>query len=101
MSRPRPYEHLISVGVVTVDGTAKGKTLATLLGASLEQGIAEIMLIPADGAGTINFNDGDASAATGFLPTTGLSLLGTKALLDELKFFATSGSESMTVIQMG
>jgi len=84
---------------VSVDTTATGKTLATLLGAALQDDLRVLTLLPA--AAGISWASGEATAGVNLLPETGLSLRIKKAQADLLKFIVAAATIKMTVLQGG
>jgi hypothetical protein len=84
--------------VVTVDSTATGKTLATLLGKALSAALSKLTLIPATAG--VYWASGSASAASAPLPIGGVEVAIGKTEADLLKFYAAS-SITMTVVQEG
>lgn len=92
-----PLAVLAGPTVVTVDATANGKTLATLLGVALNAELQVLDLTPIDAG--ITYAAGNASAASA--PMLGIEDPYTKTAADALKFFASSGAARMTVVQKG
>ena len=85
---------------VTVDDTANGKTLATLLGAALETSLNNLTLIIHDGV--ISFAAGNATFGTNDLIPGVWNFRVTKTQADTFKFVADTGANiKMTVIQGG
>ena len=87
-----------AMGVVTVDSTANGQTLATLLSAALQTNLAALTLQPHSGVSQIYYALGNASASTSQVPAGGITLPITKAVADTIKLYAATDA-AMTVIQ--
>lgn len=83
---------------VTVDNTATGKTLATLLGVALNAGLKVLTLIPRSAG--IYWAAAAASAASAALPASGVEIRISKTVADTLKFFADP-AVVMDIIQEG
>lgn len=83
---------------VTVDNTANGKTLATLLGAALNADLKVLTLIPASVG--IYWAAGNASAASAWMPAGGVEITTAKTAADAFKFYAAANIE-MVVVQEG
>ena len=91
------YRVIAGPDTVTVDDTATGQTLETLLGEALHASLVALTLIPHETG--IYFNNGSAAATTAILvPISELGL--NKTYADTLKFFAASEIK-MSVIQHG
>lgn len=88
---------ILSWKTVTVDTTATGKTLATLLGGALSQSVSMLTLLPAAAGISVAYGEA-AVAGTNDLPVGGLAFRANKTEADLLKFIGT-GSIKMTVIQ--
>ena len=84
--------------VVTVDDTANGKGLATLLGVELSSSLNRLVLIPV--AAGIFWAAGAASATSAPLPAGGIDIPIDKTAANTLKFFS-SENVTMTVLQFG
>jgi len=83
---------------VTVDNTATGKALATLLGAALDAELKLLTLIPASAG--VYWAAGSASAASPWLPTGGVELHVTADDAAALKFYSATNID-MLVVQEG
>jgi hypothetical protein len=90
----RSYSALLEADVVTVTSTSS--TLATL-GLTIDPSVKEIMLVPTD---TMYYNNGTASASTNLMPSSGITLAVSKALIDTLQFYAGSNTV-LSVTQFG
>jgi hypothetical protein len=88
---------LAGPSLVTVDTTAGGKSLATLLGANLNNGLTRLVLLPS--AAGIYFASGSASASSAPLPAGGLDV---PIRIDQANLLRFYGSSiGMTVMQIG
>lgn len=89
---------LKGLATVTVDSTANGKTLAALLGGTLDTSLKRLELLP-ETVG-ICYAIGDASSSSTSLEDHGKVLAIQKAEADALKFYAAVNTK-MTVFQFG
>lgn len=89
---------LKGLATVTVDATAGGKTLAMLLGASLDAGLKRLELAP-ETVG-VHYDVGNVSGTSPALDDCGKVLAIRKAEADTLRFYAALNTK-MTVYQYG
>lgn len=82
---------------VSVDATAGGKTLATLLGAALSAGLRRLTLI-VQGAG-VSWASGAAVAGVNDLPAGTHQIDCTKRTADLMTFVTAAGTVKMSVVQ--
>ena len=91
------YNVLAGPDEVTVDNTATGKTLATLLGTALEAGMRRLTLVV---QGTISWAAGNATVGVNDLVPGVYTLDVSKAVADTFKFIASTNT-AVTVLQEG
>lgn len=96
---PGGLDHLAGPDFVSVDTTATGKTLATLLGEALNTGLKKLTLVPASAG--VFWKDGNVAVTDSPVPTGGVELNIGKTQADTLKFIANSGTIGMMVYQEG
>ncbi len=91
---------LLLLATVTVDDTADGKTLETLLGSALPAELKLLTLVPA--ASGVRWAMSAAPDSSGpWLPQSGVELQTLKAAADALKFNTASGTAEMMVVCEG
>lgn len=91
--------NVLGDSVVTVDATAGGKTLETLLGTALQANLERLTLIPSS-PGIYRSLGGTPSITTGQVPAV-FQVDITKSVADTYKFITGTGSITMQVIQEG
>ena len=89
----------IKIRKVSVDSTADGQSLASLLGEDVMENLLRLTLEPASSG--VFWKESAVSSSDAPLQAGSNELLITKEIADSLRFITASGTVDMTVIQEG